>query len=655
MGFLSGLSNRVKDFLSQDKESQAKRLAKGATTAGALVGYGKDMLQVFGYDSIAAYLNIENDLLARFADYEEMDDSPEISAAINIYADESTQNDYETKKPVWVVSNDKTIEMLLDDDLLRKRLRMGDEEIWEIARTCMKYGNDYEELLVDNTGVVGLNFLPPATVRRIEGPRGELFGFVQDYRGRYGYTPYDFQALIKARFQANPTGLNPKDDHIPGSFGNWERPGRSRATAFEDWEIVHFRLRGKARRSIYGHSALEPARWIWKRLQLLEDSALIYRLQRAPERFAFYVDVGDLPPAEALHYVNRVRQQYKKRKFFDPATGKLNLRWEPLTQDDDFFIPVRKGQEGARVEVLGAPQWQHMEDIEYFRDKMFAAIQVPKSYLSQEHGVPRQILSNQDVAFARTVLRVQRELRNGVSRICRIHLSALGIDPYRVEYAVHMATPSSIYELAQIEVMNARADLAARMKEFVSEYWILHKIFGIQDEDIEQIMEQREEDAERLQAQQLKFQSQMNDQQLQFQGQMGQQQIGNQVTSTLAMQQAGALLPQQQAAPAPARNNKTAPKSSRRGEEVDTLVRRAADGFATPNIRSLGEGLLRGRYSSGRWEQAVMSGDRQAEKRAEGKIDRLLANDRELASRLEDLGGLLQDLQRARRGSNGTP
>jgi len=115
-------------------------------------------------------------------------------------------------------------------------------------------------------------------------------------------------------------------------------------------------------------------RWIWKRLVLLEDSALVYRLQRTPERFAFYVDVGDLPPQEALAYVRKVQQGFKKKKYINPTTGKLELKFNPIAPDEDFWVPTRKGQDGTRIDNLGAPQWQHMDDIEYFRDKMFSAI-----------------------------------------------------------------------------------------------------------------------------------------------------------------------------------------------------------------------------------------------------------------------------------------
>lgn len=481
MGAVSNIIARVREAFRQDKIHGGDLIAKGSTSP-SFGDSGYDLLQSYGYDSVSDHLRLEHDLLSRYVDYEEMDDYPELAAALDIYADDSSQPDTQLRRTIWAVSPDKTVESLMDD-LYHKQLR-ADEEIWEIARSTVKYGNDYEEMLITENGVVGLNFLPAPTVRRVEGPRGELYGFVQDFRGRFGTSPQEFQKALAQRSNAIKA-VNSSGGHDSSNS----------VTAFEDWEIVHFRLRGKTRRSVYGYSVLEPARWIWKRLQLLEDAALIYRLQRAQERFAYYVDVGNLPPAESLAYLNRVRQQHKKKKFVNPSTGKMDFKWEPMSQDDDIFIPVRNGQDGARVEVLGSPSWQHMDDVEYFRSKMFAGIKVPKAYMNQDEGADRASLSSQDVRFARSALRVQRELRNGFHKVGRTHLAALGLDPSRVPFDVQMTVPSAIFELAQVEVRNARADLAARMGEHVSLHWLLSNVYNMNEEDIVTIVDQRVDDA----------------------------------------------------------------------------------------------------------------------------------------------------------------
>ena len=277
MGAVSDIVGNIRNFFRKDKDKGVALLAKGAT-APTFADSGYDLLQSYGYDALSDHLRLEHDLLSRYVDYEEMDDYPEVSAAVDIFADDSSQPDTQLKRTLWASSNDKTVQQVIDD-LFHRQLRV-DEEIWEIARSLVKYGNDYEELLVTGDGVVGLNFLPAPTVRRVEGPRGGLQGFVQDFRGRFGYSPQEFQQMLVQRTNA-----------VRGMFqpGGWPAgQKKDSVTAFEDWEVVHFRLRGKTRRSVYGYSVLEPARWIWKRLTLLEDAAMIYRLERAPERFAFY-------------------------------------------------------------------------------------------------------------------------------------------------------------------------------------------------------------------------------------------------------------------------------------------------------------------------------------------------------------------------------
>lgn len=599
MGFFSNVASRVRSFWTKDKERAALQLAKGAAVSG-LPASGYDLLQAYGYNVVADYLRLEQDLLARFIDYEEMDDYPLVAAALDIFADDSTQPDTQLNRTVWVTSPDRSTKTTLDD-LLHKRLRL-DEEIWEISRTTCKYGQDYEEILVTPQGVVGLNFLPPPTVRRIEGPRGELFGFVQDFQGRFGYTPEEFKHILATRSAAMTGAPGPLDD---------PSHGLSAVAALEDWEVVHFRLRGKHRRNVYGYSIMESGRWIWKRLLLLEDSALIYRLQRAPERFAFYVDVGDLPPAEALAYVNRVRQQYKKRKFVNPTTGRIDLRFDPLAQDEDFFLPTRQGQEGTKIDVLGAPQWQHMEDIQYFQGMLFSALKVPKAYLAHEETTARAVLSTEDVRFARSVLRVQRELVNGIRKICRVHLAALGIDPYSQEYEVKMTVPSSIFELAQLEVRNARADFAGRMKEFVSLYWVYKNILGLSDEDIDSLVRQREQDVKDQATWQAK-------------AEMEAQKIAAQAQAAAG----GGEAPGMPAVTGSLRDAKSNGRSNG-----------ASRHFALPAPGRLNGG------ARGISERELFAGHRaDMEKRAEDKLESLLKHDAQLRRSIQDLREMVSDL-----------
>jgi len=597
VGAVQNVVDRLRGAFVSDKERGGQLLAKGSTSP-TYPDSGYDLLQAYGYDALSDYLRLEHDLLSRYVDYEEMDDYPEVSSAIDIYADDASQPDTQLQRTVWVSSPDKTLQGVLDD-LFHKRLRL-DEEIWEIVRSLVKYGNDYEELLVNQDGVVGLNFLPAPTVRRVEGPRGELYGFVQDFKGRFGYSPQEFQKILTQRTDAIRQVTQPGAARPPGNM-------LQRVSALEPWEVSHFRLRGKHRRSVYGYSVLESSRWIWKRLMLREDAAVMYRLQRAPERFAFYVDVGDLPPAEALAFVNKIRQQHKKKRFVNPSTGKLDMKFEPLSQDDDFWVPVRKGVEGTRIEVLGGPSWQHMDDVEYFQTKLFTAMKVPKAYLAQDDNTARAVLSSEDVRFARSVLRVQREVRNGLRKVARTHLAALNIDPYASDYTIHMTVPSAIFELAQLEVRNARADLASRMREHVSLRWVLENIYQLSDEDIKLIIQERSEDVIREGKAQAEVEKMSAMAQASVEQASGGGGGGGGGVESLA-----------------------APSGMRRLERKIAAIPRQLRGAIT--------------------EKELLRGNREAEKRAEGKLDSILRSNSANSQRLRESVALLREVVAAAHG-----
>jgi len=395
------------------------------------------------------------------------------NSALDIYADDATQTDSQTSHTVWVESQDKRVKEELED-MFWKRLDI-EEKIWPITRTLCKYGNDYEEIVVSDKGVVDLRFMPPATVRRIETPKGDLIGFTQSYTQDVSISEKEFEKMKL-------------------STGAAIGPGKDIA-AFEDWRVSHMRLLSKHRDSLYGWAITEPARWVWKRLMLLEDAVLVYKLTRSPSRYAFYIDVGKQPKQEAERSIREVMQRLKKKKFVNPKTGKLDLKFNPLAMDEDFFLGVRDGKESTRVETLMGPSYQQVEDVQYFLYKLYAALKVPRAYLGYDENMPsKATLSQEDVRFARTVLRVQREVRNGLKKMSRVDLACRNIDPAAVDFDVKMTVPSAIFELGQMEVRRARADLASLMERHVSLNWLLSNVYGLSDDEIADIAKQKKDE-----------------------------------------------------------------------------------------------------------------------------------------------------------------
>ncbi|RLG72345.1 MAG: hypothetical protein DRO11_02455, partial [Methanobacteriota archaeon] len=458
MGFIDNSVKLVRGFFEKDKEATmskikraSSRLPRGAS--GGAFAMGRDFEH-----SMNQSLELPQGLMERYADYERMDQYPEISSALDIYADDATIPDTQKKKTVWAICKDSTIRVVIDE-CLHTRLRV-EEDIFGISRVLCKMGNNFAEILIDKDGVAGLNYLPVPTVQRVQHPDGSLVGYVQDSKGEFSVNAEMVKEVASGKAKMVPGG----------------------PVIFEPWEVVHWRLQSKGLNAKYGYSVTDAARWVWRRLVMLEDSALIYKLTRSAARFAFYIDVADMPQEEAIGFVNQVKAQHRRKKFIN-SSGKIDLSLNPMSPQEDFWIPSRGGRDATRIETIAGPDAQMMDDVEYFRDKLLSSLKVPRSHLGFGGETSRASLSSEDVRFARTVMRIQREIRNGLKQVVRVHLAALGIDPDSIDWDIGMTTPSAIFELAQIEILTAKTDLADRMREFVTKDWLLKNIFGFtQDE-----------------------------------------------------------------------------------------------------------------------------------------------------------------------------
>lgn len=475
--------DRVIGLFKKDHVSQVTEKGKGWSYDDP---YGSENVVSAGREHLRAALAMDHDLMSRYADYENMDDYPELSCALDIYADDTTITDSLRGKTIWAESKDKILQNIIDD-CLHRRIRI-EEDIHPAIRTLCKYGNCFAEIIVTENGVVGLNFLPVPTMRRLVTAKGDLIGYVQDLTGKFRIESLDIESKSGLRKQCEERGM----------------------IFFETWEIVHWRLRSKFIKSLYGYSILDAARWIWKRLAMLEDTALVYKLTRSPGRYVFYVATGDLPPDEAMSLVRKVKRGYKKRTLVNPHTREVEFRANPLTPEDDMWIPVMSNGEATRVDVLSGPDWQSMEDIEYFRDKMFTSIKIPRSYYGGD-AEAEQNLAQKDVRFARTCMRIQREFRNGIRHIIRIHLAAINIDPDTHEWDTRMTVPSSIFELQQIEVMNAQAGLIETLSPYLPENWLLQRVLHLSKDDAVAVTKEKKEEEEKDALEQARITSSVQD------------------------------------------------------------------------------------------------------------------------------------------------
>lgn len=457
MGLRDEIIHSLRQLFGVDAEERAKAESPSADAARYAP---TSIYSVWGREDVGGLLSVSQNLMDRFADYEAMLDYPDIRTAVHYFATDSTQPNPDNGRVVWITAKDQAL-VGSGDAMIVNRLRLEDDA-FSIAFQLCAMGNDYEEMLCTENGVVGINCLPPATMRRVEKINGDLIGYIQDITGRFSADPDELRKMIAGAAELPPT-----------------------AATFEPWQVVHFRLRSHARRSPYGIAIQEAARWIWKRLVMLEDAVLMGRLTKIP-RYAYYVDVTDVPPKQRDAYLRKHKAELRKKQMVDPKTGRLDMRFNPMALDEDIVLATTRDGPLAKVDVLSAPDFVNMHDVDHFQRKMHGALMVPRAYMGQDSPVQgRAILSTEDVRAARVTLQVQKELRNGFERMIRIDQAARGFpNPWQTQFQVNMTMPSGIYELASYEIKSARADFAARIKPWFSDRWIRENVFKISDEAI---------------------------------------------------------------------------------------------------------------------------------------------------------------------------
>ena len=395
--------------------------------------------------------------LASFYDYESMEYTPEISTALDIYAEESTtpnQDGY----VLQVYSESKRIKGILIDLFINKLDINTNLAMW--IRNMCKYGDNFVYLKLDqNEGVTGCLQLPNIEIERHErGMQLKTFSAVQDQ---------------------NQKSLN----------FTW----KEKNAEFKTWEIAHFRLLGDDRKLPYGTSMLEKSRRIWKQLVLSEDAMLIYRTSRAPERRVFKVFVGNMNDNDVEAYVQRVANKFKREQIVDKNSGNVDLRFNQMAVDQDYFIPVRDQAAASPIDTLpGAQNLSEIADIEYIQKKLVTALRIPKAYLGFEEPVgDGKNLSLLDIRFARTINRIQKSCIAELNKIAIIHLFLLGFEDELQNFTLGLTNPSKQADLLMIDVWKEKVLL---YKDMVSEIpksiqptsatWAKKHIFGFSDDEI---------------------------------------------------------------------------------------------------------------------------------------------------------------------------
>jgi hypothetical protein len=259
------------------------------------------------------------------------------------------------------------------------------------------------------------------------------------------------------------------------------------AEFFEFYQIAHFRLMADTNFLPYGRSLLEGARKTWKQLTLMEDAMMIHRIMRAPERRIFKIDVGNIPPSEVDNHMRGIIDQMKKIPYLDQNTGDYNLKFNLMNMLDDYYLPVRGGQSGTEIDSLSGMEFGGIDDIEYLRNRMMAALKVPKAFIGYDESVEgKATLAQEDIRFARSVERVQKIVLSELTKIAIIHLYSQGYENEDlVNFDLELTTPSIIYEQEKASLWSEKVSLVRDMKDLkmVSQEWMYKNVFNMSDDE----------------------------------------------------------------------------------------------------------------------------------------------------------------------------
>jgi len=413
-----------------------------------------------------------------YSDYDNMDYDAIVASALDIIADESTlKNDM--GEVLQIRSSNEDVQQILYNlfyDVLNIEFNL-----WSWIRQMCKYGDFFLKLEIAET--YGVYNVIPYTAFHIERQEN-----------------YDPEHPNAVRFKYSPEGI------FAGGSGYYGTPNlgtfdNNPGIHFENYEMAHFRLLTDVNYLPYGRSYLEPARRIFKQYVLMEDAMLIHRISRSPDRRIFYINVGSIPPNEVENFMQKTISTMKRTPLMDNQTGEYNLKYNMQNMLEDFYIPMRGNDTSTKIETAPGLNYTGIEDVTYLRDKLFAALKVPKAFMGYEKDLTgKATLAAEDIRFARTIDRIQRITLSELYKIALVHLYSQGYTGEELtNFELDLTTPSIIYDQEKIALLTQKVDLAKSIMEakLLPTDWIYDNIFHFSQDQFDEYRDLLAEDQKR--------------------------------------------------------------------------------------------------------------------------------------------------------------
>ena len=426
--------------------------------------YTNNLTSLYGQQVSFNYKTLRPTL---YSEYDAMDTDAIIASALDIISDESTlKNDM--GEVLHIKSPDEDIQKILYNlfyDVLNIEFNL-----WPWIRNMCKYGDFFLKLeIAEGFGVYNVIPYSAFNIERLEHS--------------------DPENPSKVIFKFDPDGVVASDYgyyNVPNQQ-NYEQAG---SIYFDNYEMAHFRLLTDVNFLPYGRSYIEPARKLFKQYTLMEDAMLVHRIVRAPEKRIFYLNIGSIPPNEVEAFMEKTISKLKRTPYVDPQTGDYNLKYNLQNSLEDFYIPVRGNDSSTKIETTPGLQYDGITDVNYLRDKLFAALKVPKAFMGYDENLEgKATLAAQDIRFARTIERIQRIMTSELYKIAMVHLYSQGYTGEQLaNFEISLTNPSIIYDQERIALLKEKTDLATQLidNNLLPTDWVYENIFHLSEDQYDE-------------------------------------------------------------------------------------------------------------------------------------------------------------------------
>jgi hypothetical protein len=448
--------------------------------------------------------------IERYLQYDTMDMDSEVNAALDIISEFSTQENADNGTPFIVSYRDKasSVEIKLIRDSLQKwcRLQKFETRMFRIFRNTIKYGDCF---FIRDPETLKWFYIDPGKITKIivnesDGKKPEQY-IIRDLNP-------NFMNLVVT--QINPSNQNTQPGGAAyvtggaaarGMTGAYPQQSGTRFStaqnevAIEAMHVVHLSLsEGLDNNFPFGNSLLESVFKVYKQKELLEDAIIIYRVQRAPERRVFYIDVGNMPSHMAMQFVERVKNEIHQRRI-PSATGGgqsvVDASYNPLSINEDYFFPQTAEGRGSKVDTLpGGTNLGEIDDLRYFTNKLFRALRIPSSYLPTGPDDSSAVFSDgrvgtayiQELRFNKYCERLQSLIEEEFSLEFKLYMMKQGIVIDDSLFDLRFNPPQNFAAYRLSELDTARVQTFTTMQEvpYMSKRFAMKRYLGLSQEEI---------------------------------------------------------------------------------------------------------------------------------------------------------------------------